>query len=260
MPSIVFNRAQHDHGLATSAGVCLGPSALGKPRESSVVAHELFHVWTRAQISVDEAGWLPTIVPRFAGDRALPMATIEEIATDLLAQRLCAQLGVDFVSTYLVDELPADLLERAIHGARLALRSALHSPLDFELLSAARDALAPLCGLELAALSLACAANPQSPVRWPAALAAEVEPLRRIAALALPELAAPALFRGLCRFLRARGLSDRRLGPLWRGDSPLELPGRLLQQRARGGSPEFRESVVAHLNTVMQRLTFLDHR
>ncbi len=243
-----------DHGVATEEGVTLGKSAHGTDREASVLAHELFHLWARAAVPAAEWRELSCLRPRFAP----PAASIEELATDLLARGLCENASLPFLPSYPVAP-PADLLERRLRAASVAVRAALLSPLDPERLSTAREALSRLCGHELASLRLleADPARAAGGVRWPPQLLTALAPLHRDASLALGALAAPQLLRTLCRFLAARRWNDRRRGPLWDGDSPLELPGRLLLQRARAGDDGLRALVVPYLKAMAERLRFL---
>src|SRR5207302_559595 len=140
---------------------------------------------------------------------------IEEIATDLLAQRLCAALSIEFHATYLPRELPPPLLERRAAEARHAVAAALDDPLDVKGVLAARAALGRLSGFELAALALLEAGLPAPRLRWPAPFAAEVAEPRALLSRLLPELAGPQLLRGLCRLFARRRWNDRRRGPLW---------------------------------------------
>jgi hypothetical protein len=237
------------HGVATPEGVRLAPSAVGQPREASVLAHELFHLWMRRAVEPHHWRGLSCLRPLFAP----PEATVEELATDLLARALCERASIPFHPTYLTSSLPVELLEERLRAGRLAAEAALRAPLGEAPLLAARDALQALSGFELSALALAEAGSAPV-VRWPERLWSEVAELHRSAGLFLRELAAPQLLRSLARFLAVHRWNDRRRGPLWRGDLALELPGRLLQQRARARSNQLREAVVEQLADFAQKV------
>ena len=148
--SVQLDDRLEEHGLASPAGVLLSPSSFGHPREPGVLAHELFHLWMRSALPPRELEALPALQPLFAP----PGSTIEELATDLSAQALCAREGLRFEPTYLVP-LDATLLQQRIRAARTAVRAALRAPGDVPNALKARASLRALCGHELAALALA---------------------------------------------------------------------------------------------------------
>jgi hypothetical protein len=248
---IALDRRLEDLGVVSRDGVRLGPAAYGQPCEASVLAHELFHLWCRSRVSVDEWRALTCLVPHGRN------GGVEQIAADLLAQQLFARAGMRFHPLYLADDLPEDLLARRLRDARSAAAAALLSPQSVEALLSARAALSLLSGFELAALALLEAGLPRPQVSWPEPLGREVAELRALLGKLLPAIAGPQLLRGLCRLFARRRWGDRRRGPLWQGDSPLELPGQLLQQRARARGKDLRASAVAHLESVRARLAAL---
>lgn len=236
LPALELDEALQDDGVAMPGCVRLGRSAFGAPREASVLAHELFHVWCRA--AAPELRGLTCLVPLFPG-----AAAVEELVTERLARQLCAHLGIEFFPSYR-PEVRADYLERTIAETRAAVVGALR---DGRRLERAGRALARLSSFDLAALALADAPE----LRWPAPLEAEVRELHALLASTLPRLLVPRLARRLCRLFALRGWNDRRRGPLWNGHSPLEVPPRELRRRAGD------EDVLRHLWAVAGALDAL---
>ena len=270
LPPLRVDDQLAEDALCTRAAIALHPSVVEGPHLAAVLAHELFHFWSRGLVPPARWGGLPRAVPCFAAERnsALPSlggAGVEEIFADLLAERLCAQLGLGFAAAYL-RELPADLLEQRVALAARALGE-LELPPDPPLgpgapaaleaeqaaLAGAREALRRLSGFELAALALhehrlaAAVAAVRVPAALLAATRAMVLPAGAPAlppgapgaappgpiAAALEALDAPRLLHCICDAFahpQARGF-DR--GPLWEGASPLEQPSRALAAKLR---------------------------
>jgi len=269
---VLLDTRLHEDGIATPEGVVLGPGVFNQEREAGVLSHELFHLWCRAAVEVGDYSGLTCLVPA-----ALHDGSIEEIATDLLARGLCDHLGVPFSATYLLESLAPDLFEARLAAARLAVSEARKSAepvtaASDEVTAAearprgasgvaamekARAALRLLAGFELAATALLeLGLDPGAPrPRWPRLFETEVTEVRGLVTALLPELAGPQLLRGLCKLFARRGWNDHRRGPLWSGDSPLELPGRLLSQRTRQRDPAHLAAVAAFLETIESRLT-----
>ena len=272
LPPLRVDDQLAEDALCTRAAIALHPSVLEGEHLAAVLAHELFHFWSRGAVPPARWSGLPRAVPCFAAERgaALPSlgcAGVEEIFADLLAERLCARLGLPFAAAYL-RELPAELLEQRAAVAARTLAEAQLPPepplgpgaaaaLEAEqaALVGAREALRRLSGFELAALALhqhrlgAAAAA----VRVPPALRGSMgSPAPRLPppgpaptgpmAAALEALDAPRLLHCICdafAYPHAQGF-DR--GPLWDGVSPLEQPPRALaaKLRTREGRLELR--------------------
>ena len=277
---VLLDTRLHEDGLATPEGVVLGPGVFNQEREAAVLSHELFHLWCRSAVDAGDYGGLTCLTPA-----ALHDGSVEEIATDLLARGLCDHLGVPFSATYLPRALAPELFEVRLGAARAAVAEARRSAAavsataeagvnatardrkqaaaapraatDVAALEKARAALRLLSGFELAATALLeVGLEPEDPrPRWPAPLGREVTEVRDLVTSFLPELAGPQLLRGLCKLFARRGWNDHRRGPLWSGDSPLELPGRLLSQRTRQRDPAHLAAVAAFLEGVEVRLT-----
>ena len=268
LPPIWTDAALAEEALCTREGIALHPGAAEGPQFAAVLAHELFHFWSRGAVQPAKWGALPRRVPRFAVERnhllkSLNGAGVEELAADLLTERLCVRLRLHFAPAYLV-ALPADLLSaRASNALALlsALRFAPNPPKGLAAQEAELAALAPvgeglrrLSGFELAALALheLRVEGSITVTHFPALLRPIAQEVRAALAAPLDALDAPGLLSVLCTVFTRPHLFGHERGPLWEGSSPLELPGRALAARLR--SEEGREGVRGWLATVRARL------
>jgi hypothetical protein len=268
LPPIWTDAALVEEALCTREGVVLHPSAAEGPQLAAVLAHELFHFWSRGAVQPAKWGALPRRVPRFAVERnhllkSLNGAGVEELAADLLTERLCARLGLHFAPAYLV-ALPADLLEVRLEEARALLASLPLSPAPPKGLAAQeaeQAALAPvgealrrLSGFELAALALheLRVERAVSVTHFPALLRPVAQEVHAGLVGPLDALDAPGLLSALCAVFTRPHLFGHERGPLWEGASPLELPGRALAARLR--SDEGREGLREWVAIVRARL------
>ena len=284
LPPLRIDDQQAEDALCNRAAITLHPSVLEGPHLAAVLAHELFHFWSRGAVPPSLWGGLPRAVPCFAAERnsslpSLGAAGVEEIFADLLAERLCARLGLAFAAAYLVDLQPALLEERTAAAARALAQVQLapHPPqgpdaaavLEAEqaALAGAREALRRLSGFELAAIALhqhrlgaAVAALRVPPALRSHGGPAQLAPPRESTtpatdgpvAAALDALDGPQLLRRVCEAFAHPHATGFDRGPLWDGASPLELPGRALAAKLR--VREGREELRALLRTSAARL------
>jgi hypothetical protein len=232
LPPVLIDGAQREEGLALRDEVRLSSDIAGTPRQTAVVAHELFHAWSRAAVAPVVWGGLPRLVPSFLSERAperasFAAANVEEILTDRLAEGLCRDVGAAFEPAYLSPTLPQQYVRLVASRALEAVAAAVAEP-SAQALLAARSALRRVSGFELAALGL------HHRVAWPAALALVGEALGPAEA-ALSKLDAPRALAATAAAFANPAYASYRRSPLWEGASPLELPGVTLEQKLSRG-------------------------
>ncbi len=266
IPPILVDASLSEDGLCTRDALVLHPRAATGETFPSTLAHELFHFWSRHALKQSRWSALPRDVPRFSAERSEARsspaaANVEEIATDLLTERLCASAGVPFHSAYLVD-LPHDLLSTRLLSLRTALANSVlpraapdtpsHLHSEIAALSETREALRRLSGFELSALALhelrqgTNGSGRQWPIQLAPALPAELESL----AAALDALDGPLFLTLTCQaFARSSATTAR--SPFWSGDSPLSPDDRQLAGRLR--DPESRSALRCFLLELASR-------